>query len=137
MSRLYGAVVQYSMYCLIHKLLRGACGFTKKDLISNESVYERFGMESKGEGIKCGVVEWVKRNTLRWFGHVERMGEEELTKRVYKGEIGGTGVRGRPPVRWINRVKEYCRERNNRGVNGLHRAKRACLDSRAGQKLTK
>ena len=52
MSRLYGAVVQYSMYCLIHKLLRGACGFTKKDLISNESVYERFGMESKAEGIK-------------------------------------------------------------------------------------
>ena len=56
------------------------------------------------------------------------MGEEELTKRVYKGEIGGTGVRGRPPVRWINRVEEYCRERNDRGVNGLQRAKRACLD---------
>ena len=40
---------------------------------------------------------------------VERMGEEQLTKKVYNSEIGGTGVRGRPPVRRINRV-EYCRE---------------------------
>ena len=37
--------------------LRGACGITWQDLESNESIYERFGMESKGEGIKCGVVE--------------------------------------------------------------------------------
>ncbi len=35
---------------------------------SNESVYNRSGMSSKGEGMKCGVVEGVKRNTLRWFG---------------------------------------------------------------------
>ena len=26
-------------------------------------------------------VEWVKQNTLRWFGHVERMDEREMTKR--------------------------------------------------------
>ena len=92
--------------------LRGACGLTRQDLESNESVYERFGMESRGEGIKCGVVEWVKRNTLRWFGHVERMKKEDLTKRVYNSEIEGRGVRGRPPVRWLNRVDEYCRERS-------------------------
>ena len=41
-----------------------------------------------------------------------RMGEEELTKRVYNSEIDGTCVRGSPPVRWINRVEEYCRDRN-------------------------
>ncbi len=32
---------------------------------SNESVYKRFGMSSKGEGMKCRVVEGVKHNTLR------------------------------------------------------------------------
>ena len=32
-------------------------------------------------GEKCGVVEWVKRNTLRWFGHVERMKQNELVKK--------------------------------------------------------
>ena len=46
--------------------LWGACGITRQNLESNENVYERFGMERRGEGIKCSVVEWVKRNTLRW-----------------------------------------------------------------------
>ena len=26
--------------------------------------------------VKYGIVEWVKRNTLRWFGHMERKSEE-------------------------------------------------------------
>ncbi len=53
--------------------LRNACGMRRMDGESNESVYNRFGMSSKGEGVKCGVVEGVKRDTLRWFGHIERM----------------------------------------------------------------
>ena len=80
--------------------------------------YERVSMERRGEGIKCGVEEWVKRNTPRWFGHVERMQKEDLAKRVYNSETEGTGVRGSPPVRWMSRVEEYYRKRN-RGVNGL------------------
>ena len=67
-------------------------------------------MKSKGKGIKCGVVEWVKRNTPKWFGHVQKMKKDDLTKRVYISEIEGTGVRDRPPVRWLKRVEEYCRE---------------------------
>ncbi len=34
----------------------------------NESVYEHFGMCHVSEGKKCGVVEEVKRQTLKWFG---------------------------------------------------------------------
>ena len=49
---------------------------------SNENVYERFEMESKGEDFKCDVVEWVKRNILRLFGQVERMQQEEVTKSI-------------------------------------------------------
>ena len=30
---------------------------------NNESVYNRFGITYKGEGMKCGVVEEVKHNT--------------------------------------------------------------------------
>ncbi len=62
--------------------LRSACGIRKMDGESNESVYGRFGMSSKGEGMKWGVVEGVKHNTLRWFGHMERMVENVMTKRV-------------------------------------------------------
>ncbi len=40
--------------------LRGECGVNRMDGESNENVYRRFGMSSR-EGIKCGVVEMVKR----------------------------------------------------------------------------
>ena len=53
----------------------------------------------------------MKRNTLRWFGHLERMEKVEIIGRVYESEIEKSDVVGRPPVRWINRVEEYVRER--------------------------
>ncbi len=49
--------------------LRGTYGVTRWEGESNESVYERYGMVACASGVKCGMVEWVKRNTLRWFGH--------------------------------------------------------------------
>ncbi len=47
--------------------LRGICGVNRMDGESNENVYRRFGMVSKGGG----VVEIVKRSTSRWSGHME------------------------------------------------------------------
>ncbi len=37
--------------------LRGACGVTKWEDESNESMYERCGMGACASGLKCGVVE--------------------------------------------------------------------------------
>ncbi len=51
--------------------LRSACGVSRMDGMSNESVYECFGMCHGCEGKKCGVVEKVKRQTLTpslWAG---------------------------------------------------------------------
>ncbi len=45
--------------------LRGACEVTRWDGESNESVYKRCGMGSRAKGVKCGVMEWVKINTMR------------------------------------------------------------------------
>ncbi len=61
--------------------LRGPCGVTRWEGESNESVSERCSMGACANGVKCGVVEWVKRNTLRWFGYIERMKSEELMKK--------------------------------------------------------
>ncbi len=49
--------------------LRGACGVSRMDGVSNESMYEHFGMSHVDVGKKCGVVEEVKRQTLKRFGH--------------------------------------------------------------------
>ncbi len=71
-------------------------------------------------------MEWVKRNTLRWFGNIERMETEELVK-VYLSSVAGPNRRGRPLGRWEDRVKEYVSERGVRG-NGLEWARRECMD---------
>ncbi len=55
--------------------LRGGCGVNRMDGESNENIYRKFGMSSRGEGTSCGVVELVKCSTLRWFGHLEKMDE--------------------------------------------------------------
>ena len=66
---------------------------------SNECAYGRFGM-SEGEGMNCGVVEMVKRSTVRWFGHLERMGRSGMARRIYKDAVDAVGVRGSPPIMW-------------------------------------
>ncbi len=65
----------------------------------------------RGEGMSCGVVEMMKHSTLRWFGHLERMDESELTKRIYKSEIDAGNVRGQPPIKWEDKALEYVRKR--------------------------
>ncbi len=39
--------------------------------MSNETVYERFGMCHRGERKKCGMMEEVKRQALKWLDHME------------------------------------------------------------------
>ncbi len=53
------------------------------------------------------MVEWVKRSTLRWFCHIERMENNEFVKKVYRSSVDGPNGRGRPLRRWEDRVKEY------------------------------
>ncbi len=61
------------------------------------------------------MVEWVKGSTVRWFGHIERMENEEFVKKVYRCSVQGTNRRGRTLGRWEDRVKEYVSERGVRG----------------------
>lgn len=58
-----------------------------------------------------GVAERVKCGTLRWFQHVKRMNKDNLVEGMRAGWKGREGVRGGPPVRWIDRIYEYWRER--------------------------
>ena len=42
---------------------------------------------------------------MRWFGHVERMDEYRMDRRVLMAEVSGGRVRGRPRLSWMNGVK--------------------------------
>ncbi len=43
-------------------------------------------------------------------------------------EIEGGNVRGRPPVKWRDRVQEYVRERDEGSLRSLEQARGECQD---------
>ena len=61
----------------------------------------------------CGIdlATRVDMNVLRWFGHVERMENERLLKRVMNARVNGKGARGRPRLGWMDGVKRVLQDR--------------------------
>ena len=55
---------------------------------------------SKGENI----VKWIKGQRISWLGHLERMEEDRMPKKITQ-ELEGTGRRGRPAKRWKEEVE--------------------------------
>jgi len=49
---------------------------------------------------KPTIIGKIKLNRLRWFGHVQRMEENRIPKRVLHMNLGTTRLRGRPRNRW-------------------------------------
>lgn len=45
-----------------------------------------------------------------WFGHMERLENDRMTKMVYGSEVDGYRRRGRPKVRWKDTVREHMEE---------------------------
>ena len=52
------------------------------------------------------VDEKIDEGVLRWFGHVERIENDRVTKRVYVGEVAGIRSVGRLRKMWIDTVKD-------------------------------
>jgi hypothetical protein len=59
----------------------------------------------KGEDI----VRYVKSRRMAWLGHVERMGEERMPRKLLHGRIEGRWRRGRPRKRWLQILEEDLR----------------------------
>ena len=81
------------------RCLRSMCGVSRWDRLRNEEVRER-------TGVTMELPNRVDRNVLRWFGHVERMEDGRLLKRVVNARVDGRGGRGRPRYGWIDGVKK-------------------------------
>ena len=54
---------------------------------------------------KPTIIETVRLNRLHWFGHVQRMEENRIPKRVLNMNLG-TRLRRRPRNRWQDKVRE-------------------------------
>jgi hypothetical protein len=55
---------------------------------------------------KCTITETISLYRLRWFGHVHRMEENRITKRVLYMNLEITRPRGRPRNRCQDEVRE-------------------------------
>ena len=47
----------------------------------------------------------MDQRVLKWFGHVERMDESHMARRVLMAEINGGRGRGSPRLGWMDGVK--------------------------------
>jgi len=42
------------------------------------------------------IVKWIKGQRINWLGHLERMEEDRMPKKIFTQELEGTRRRGRP-----------------------------------------
>jgi len=52
------------------------------------------------------IIETIRLNRLHWFGHVQRMEENVIPKRVLYMTLGTTRLSGRPRNRWQDEVRQ-------------------------------
>ena len=72
--------------------------------IRNEEVRRRAGIERE-------LARKADQRILRWFGHVVRIYEHRMSRRVPKVEVSGGRELGKPRLGWMDGVKVALRNR--------------------------
>jgi len=67
---------------------------------------------------KPTIIETIRLNRLRWFGHVKRIEGNRIPKRVLYMNLGTTRLRGRPRNRWQDEVRDDGRIVGGEGWQG-------------------
>jgi hypothetical protein len=79
------------------RMIRWMCGASLRDKLTSAELREKMGVKA------IGVV--VRRNRLRWFGHVERKENADWVRKCMEMEVPGTRPRGRPRKTWMEVVQ--------------------------------
>lgn len=85
------------------KFLRGIIGKTRRDKIRNVDIRDRIGFPKLQDSIET--------SKLKWYGHMMRMEEDRVPKRIFMEKIPGRRPRGRPRKRWMDTVVESIEKR--------------------------
>ena len=79
-------------------------GVSRFNRVRNEVVRAR-------TGVRRELAARIDMNVLRWFGHVERMDNERMLKKVINAKVDGKSARGKPRFGWMDRVKRALNDR--------------------------
>ena len=94
------------------KILRKIYGPVKGNELWRIRLNDELEATIKGENI----VRFIKCQRIRWLGHMERMLNTAIPKKMFYGKLYGTGRRGRPKMRWLDDVSTDLRKM---GINEL------------------
>ncbi|GJR72113.1 retrovirus-related pol polyprotein LINE-1 [Tanacetum coccineum] len=84
------------------RMLRWTCGKTMLDMILNGVYRAELKVET--------IISKIREGWLRWFGHVRRIPQSTPVRRVERLVVSGLRIRGRPKLRWEDRVKLEMKE---------------------------
>jgi len=82
------------------KILRGIFGPTKENQTWRIKNSEEMDKPIKHENI----VDYIKAQTLSWFGHIQRMPEARAAMKLFKWNPLTARPRGRPKCRWEDNI---------------------------------
>ena len=71
----------------------------------------RNGVVRQRTGVEVDLATRVDMNVLRWFGHMERMEDDHMLKKVMNARVNGVGARGRPRLGWMDGVRRALQDR--------------------------
>ncbi|GKD14150.1 ataxia telangiectasia mutated family protein [Tanacetum coccineum] len=84
------------------RMLRWTCGKSTVDMIP----YGVFRAELEVDSI----IDKMREGRLRWFGHLKRRPQTAPVRRVEALLVNGSRIRGRPKLRWEDRLKQDMKE---------------------------
>ncbi|MBJ5627073.1 hypothetical protein JGG67_22900, partial [Salmonella enterica subsp. enterica serovar Derby] len=79
------------------RMIRWMCGAKLSDRRASAELREQVGVEA--------VSDVLRRNRLRWFGHVERKAHDDWVKKCTVMEVEGKRPKGRPRKTWMEVVR--------------------------------
>ena len=95
-------------------MLRHMAHVQWEDRVITEKVRRRCGVKD--------IMDVLKRNRLRWYGHVTRRDNDHVLSKATEMEVEGVRPRGRPKKTWKRCVEQDLRERNI-GEENIHNRK--------------
>jgi hypothetical protein len=85
------------------KILRRMCGPTKE----KDGTWRIKTNEELDHLIKQNnIINQIRAQRLSWFGHVQRMSDNRMVKKIYKRKPITTRLQGRHKSRWDDNVKQ-------------------------------